>query len=196
MAATLQRVAIGFGTGAALGVALGLAAGLPGAGPQRGGAARGDAAADPAAGDAADVHRVGRDRRGLQDRVHHLRDVLSHLPDHRDRRASDRSAAAARGAQPRRARAAALHARDPAGRTAGHPHRAPPRRGAGVLRHRDLGVHRRRARPRLPDQRRAELLPGAADARRGRRPGTAGMDSAARWCGSLGRRYARGQQTA
>src|SRR5204862_473761 len=38
--------------------------------------------------------------------------------------------------------------------------------GPLVLRHRDLGVRRRGKRPRLSDQRRSQLLPGATDARR------------------------------
>src|SRR6267142_5193787 len=143
------------------------------AGPERGRAGRRAAAADPAPGDAADVHRVGRDRRGLEGRVHHVRDVLPDLPHHRQRRAADRSAPPARGPEPRRARARALHARDPAGRPAGHPDRAPARRGTGLLRHRHLGVHRRRARSRLPHQRRPQLLPRAADARRRRGAGAA-----------------------
>ena len=68
---------------------------------QRGGADRRAAAADPAAGGAAAVHRVGGDRRAVQGRLHHLRDVLSDLPDHGHRRPADRPAAAARRAEPR-----------------------------------------------------------------------------------------------
>ena len=152
LAATLERVALGFGVGAALGVATWPGGRASVADSPRRRADHRVAPADPTVGDAADVHRLGRDRRGLQGRVHHVRDVLPDLPDDHHRRASDRSGPPAGGPEPRRARRRALHARDPAGRAAGYLDRTPARRGAGVLRHRHLGVHRRRAWPRLSDQ--------------------------------------------
>src|SRR3989441_2519253 len=143
------------------------AARRPGArGAQRRRAGRRAAAADPAARDAAAVHRLGRHRRGLEGRLHHLRDVLSDVRDHRARRRPDRRPAAARGTEPGRAAAPPVLPRDPARRAARRADRAAPGRGALVLRHRHLGVRRRRERARVSHQRLAQLLPGAADARR------------------------------
>src|SRR5206468_305378 len=65
--------------------------------------------------------------------------------------------------------APALLPRPAAGGAPRDPHGHAPRAGAVVLRHRDLGVHRRRARPRLSHQRWAQFLPRPADAGRGRR---------------------------
>ena len=104
VAATLERVAIGFGTGAALGVALGLAAGY--LAPVRN-------VVEPLVEMLRPIPPLAMlpmfivwvgIGESLQGRVHHLRHVLSDLPDHRDRRAPDRSAPAARGAEPRRRR--------------------------------------------------------------------------------------------
>ena len=96
----------------------------------------------------------------------------------------DRPAPPAGGPEPRRARPSQLFRRVilPAALPdilTGHP----ARRGAGVLRHRDLRVHRRRAWPRLPDQRRPQLLPRAADARRRRAAGAARLRAATGSCG-------------
>src|SRR5204862_7334681 len=72
----------------------------------------------------------------------------------------------ARRAEPRTAAATPLLPRVPSRRAARRADRAATRRGAVFLRDRHLGVRRRPEWPRLPHQRRAQLLPGAADARR------------------------------
>ena len=193
---TSKRVIIGFGTGALAALALGLPAGyFPGV----------RKVVEPvvemlrpisAARDAAAVHRVDRHRRRIED--------PASSPMRRFSRCSSPPCTPCNrwirswsgGAEPRRAAVAALRSRHPARGSAGDPDGHPPRRGIGILRHRDLGVHRGGAGARLSDQRRAELLPRAADARGGRPPRPPRVCQQRALIGLVERRWLRWERSA